>query len=140
MKLKSILLVSAAIAGGLTFQVFANEPAAVPAPVSDASDSFKSFTYEQRADFIASLDHLAENLRDQALDLNARLTGRQDAASAERNRKMKELNQAHSDLEARIADLAKATPATWAEAKGKATQSWLRVQAAYDRVRAGLPS
>jgi soluble cytochrome b562 len=105
----------------------------VKAAVSDSWDSIKDFTYERRADFSEGMDRMARELDDGTAALKARAAGAPDAASREREAAIKEYERARAELRVRLADLANATSATWADAKARACDAWRRMQAAYDR-------
>src|ERR1035437_5846985 len=103
---------------------------------SDSWDSIKEYTYEKRDDFAASLDRMAAKHDGDIQEMNAKLKGLPDAAAKERDRAVKEFNEAHAQLKSQLADLRKGTADTWADAKAKVAETWQRMQAAYDKVKA----
>jgi outer membrane murein-binding lipoprotein Lpp len=112
----------------------------VKAAVSDSWDSIKDYTYEKREDFAASLDRMADKRDAEIKEMNAKLTGLPDAAAKERDRAVKEYNEARAYLKSKLAELRTGTADTWADAKEKATEAWKRTQAAYEKVKASPTS
>ena len=112
----------------------------VKATVSDSWDSIKEYTYEKRTDFAAALDRMAEKRDAEIQAMNAKVTGLPDAAAKDRDKAVKEFNEARSYLKSQLADLRTGTADTWADAKEKVSQAWLRLQAAYDKVKASPTS
>jgi hypothetical protein len=106
----------------------------VKVAASDSWDAIKDYTYEKRADFAASLDRLSEKRDADIQAMNAKLKGLPDAAAQKRDQAVKEFNEARSYLKSQLADLRTGTADTWTDAKGKVAESWLRVQAAYEKV------
>lgn len=108
----------------------------VKATVSESWDNIKDYTFEKRSDFVAALNRMADNIDGKIREMNAKLKGLPDDGAKDRDRAMKELNDARADLKSRLADLDNATADTWADAKEKVAQAWKRVQTAYDNVKA----
>ena len=101
--------------------------------VSDSWSSVKDFAYEKRTEFSAAIDRMAKKLDDQSATLKIKTLGVSDAAAKDRERALKEFNEARADLKTKLADLGHATADTWAEAKAKVALAWEKVQAAYDK-------
>jgi len=112
----------------------------VKTAVSDSWDTVKDYTYDKRADFAAALDRMAENRDAEIQAMNAKLTGLPDAAAKDRDQAVKEFNEARSYLKSQLTDLRTGTADTWVDAKEKVAQSWQRMQAAYDKVKASPAS
>jgi len=112
----------------------------VKTTASDSWDSIKDYTYEKRADFAAGLERLATKRDAEIQEMNAKVTGLPDTAAKERDRAVKEFNEARSYLKSQLTDLRTGSADTWADAKEKITQAWQKVQAAYDKVKASPTS
>ena len=112
----------------------------VKTTASDSWDSIKDYTYEKREDFSASLDRLAAKRDAEIQELNSKVTGLPDATAKQRDRAVKEFNEARSYLKSQLTDLRTGTADTWADAKEKAAQAWQKVQTAYDKVKASPTS
>jgi hypothetical protein len=53
---------------------------------------------------------------------------------------MKEYDAARADLKSKLSDLSKATADTWADSKASVAESWKRLRAAYEKVKADVAS
>lgn len=113
--------------------------AALPQPVAVAAsaswDTLADLTYDQRADFIAGILRLENQLDGQIAALAAKratmTTDTKDWDFA-----MAGLTEARSYLQSTATELGGAsTPDTWSQEKEKAHQAWLKAQDAYDKVR-----
>ncbi len=96
--------------------------------------SIKADTYEQREHFASGVRRLSERLDKQIAELRAkRATLTTDVADWDLQ--MKEVDNSHSLLASRIADLAKTTtPEAWEDAKQKIGEAWKRSQDAVDKM------
>jgi len=110
------------------------------ATVADSWERIKDHSYEKRTDFIASLNRMSDRLDDLAREMNAKLTGLPYAVTQEREAAMKNFAEARAYLKSQLTDLGTVTADTWVDAKGKVVEAWLRVRAAYDKVKSGPTS
>jgi hypothetical protein len=65
--------------------------------------------------------------------------GRMTAAK-ERDRALKEFNEAHIYLKSQLTELRNGTADTWDNAKKKVAESWEHVEAAYEKVKSSPTS
>ncbi len=107
--------------------------ASATAAVSDSWDSVKDFTYERRVEFTDGFNRMTARMDDQTRDLKARGGKLTDAAAKDRDDSMNSLAEARASLKASLTDLGNATADTWADAKEKVRQSWVKVTAAFDK-------
>jgi outer membrane murein-binding lipoprotein Lpp len=112
----------------------------VKASVIDTWDSVKDYTYEKRADFSADMDRMAGRLDDKTSELKAKFASLPAATAKDREDAMKEYDAARADLKSKLSDLSKATADTWADSKASVAESWKRLRAAYEKVKADVAS
>lgn len=112
----------------------------VKAAAVDSWDSIKDYTYEKRNDFAASLDRMAAKHDADVREMNAKVKGLPEAAAQERDRAVKEFNEANIYLKSLLMDLRNGTADTWDNAKKKVAESWEHVQAAYEKVKSSPTS
>ena len=102
-------------------------------PVSWAD--IKDDAYDRRAHFTAGLKGLESSVNVQITALNAKRASLPAATDTrEWDFAMKEMGDARSYLKSIGEELEKATPGTWAQAKERVAQAWVRSQAAYGNV------
>ena len=133
---------SAAVAAAPSTSV---PPIAAPAIAATATPSgvtpvgwadIKDDTYDQRVHFTAGLKGLESGVDDQIAALNAkRATLPAATDTKDWDFSMKEMGDARSALKSMGEELEKANADTWAEAKERVSQAWVRSQAAYDKVK-----
>jgi hypothetical protein len=99
----------------------------------DSWDSIKSYTYDKRVEFSASMDRMDKTMDDKIAELKAKASNSPDAASKDKDAAIKDYDDARADLKARMTDLGNATADTWADAKAKVDTAWQRVKADYDK-------
>jgi hypothetical protein len=112
----------------------------VKAAAVDSWDSIKDYTYDKRNDFAASLDRMAAKHDADIREMNAKVKGLPETAAKERDRALKEFNEAHIYLKSQLTELRNGTADTWDNAKKKVAESWEHVQAAYEKVKASPTS
>lgn len=106
----------------------------VKGAASDSWDSIKDFTFDRRSDFSASIDRMSAKMDEKAREVRAKVATVPDAASKDRDSAIKEYDEARAELKVKLTDLGNATSDTWADAKAKVSDSWKRVQAAFEKV------
>jgi len=143
---------SAAVAAAPSAPVppIAAVPVAAPAIVASTTPSgvtpsnwadIKDDTYDQRAHFTAGLKGLESGVDDQITALNAKRSALPAATDTKDwDFAMKEMGDARSALMSTGEELEKATADTWADAKERVSQAWLRSQAAYEKVKGSTTS
>ncbi len=104
--------------------------------IGDTWAGVKDCSYEKRDEFAASLDRMAAKLEAAFRTLNDKLADQPDTPTKDRIREGKEFSDASTELKFAIANLRACTADSWAETKQKVTESWQRVQAAYDKLKA----
>ncbi len=122
--------------------------AAVPVTATigpDASSTrwadIKDRTYDQRAQFFASLKQLVAKVDTQVSELTAKRAAMTSTANTkEWDFAMKEMVDARSYLKASGDELSKATPETWDQQKDKVGLAWVRTQDAYAKVKSSTTS
>ncbi len=87
---------------------------------ADTWSSVKDFGFEKRTEFSAGIGRMAGQLDDKERDSKSASKADYDAARA--------------DLQSKLDDLNSATAATWNDAKQKTSDSWERLQAAYAKM------
>ena len=112
----------------------------VKATASDSWDAVKDYTYERRSDFSSGIDRMTKKLDDKTAELKAKMSDATDNVTADRQSAMKDYDKARTDLNEKLSVLGKATADTWADAKAKVAESWHRVQASFDKVKANNAS
>ena len=112
----------------------------VKAAASDTWDGVRDYTYDKRTEFSASMDRMGAKLDEKTRDLRAKVAGAPDTASSGWAGATGEYDAARADLKSRLTDLGNATDATWTDAKEKVSQSWKRLQAAYDKMKSDVSS
>lgn len=104
-------------------------------PASETWSTIENDTYDQRADFLAGLEHIAARVDTGRQVLTAKRAALPETSVQDWDFAMKDLDEARSDLRFQISELNKATPDTWSEAKDRAAQAWQRVRNDFDKVR-----
>lgn len=99
----------------------------------DTWDGIKNFTFEQRADFSASMDRMCKSMDNEIETVKAKASSTTGTASADREAAVKDYDDARADLKASLASLNNSTEAGWADAKAKVAAAWQRVKADYDK-------
>ena len=112
----------------------------IKAVALDSWDSIKNYTHDKREDFAAGLERMAAKHDAELAALNAKLTGLPDAAAKQRDHAVKDFKEARANLKSELASLRAGTADTWAEAKESAAQSWQRVHAAFEKIKASPTS
>lgn len=102
--------------------------------MSNAWDSVKSFTFDQRDKFTANAKALSSKMDAQLAEVRANYADAK--ASASRKAAMEELKNSEADYKAKVAALGDATAATWDSAKQNTIAAWDRLEAAYRKARA----
>ena len=117
--------------------------AALPQPVAVAAtaswESLADLTYDQRAEFIAGILRL-ENQLDGQIGALAAKRATMTTDTKDWDFAMGGLTEARSYLQSMATEVGAATPDTWSEEKEKAHQAWLKAQDAYDKVRTSTTS
>jgi hypothetical protein len=104
-------------------------------PASETWDAIKDNTYDQRAGFVAGLEHITSRVDNAMQVLNARRATLPETSIQDWDFAMKDLAEARSDFRFQISELNKATPDTWSDAKDRAAQAWQRVRDDFDKVK-----
>ena len=102
----------------------------------DSWDSIKDYTYQKRNDFADTLNRMASKYDADIREMNAKVKDLPEAAAEERDRALKEFNEANIYLKSLLMDLRTGTADTWDNAKKKVAEAWEHVQAAYEKVKA----
>lgn len=128
----------------------ATTPTAAPGPGATSTSTaiasalwsdLKNLTFEARAQFGSGVTRLESEAANQIVTLNAKraaMLGTTDTKAWDFA--MKEMVNAQSYLKSTAAELGKATPDTWNQAKDKVGLAWTRTQEAYAKVKASTTS
>lgn len=107
---------------------------------ADSWDKIKDYAHERRVDLVVALERMADKLDAEVAASNARVTGLPDAAAKQRDRAVKEFNQARAHLKVQLAEVPNGLAGTWLDTRDKVAQAWREVQAACERVKASPTS
>jgi hypothetical protein len=112
-------------------------PAAASPDVTSAQWSdIENYTYDMRVQFRAGLKRLEARVDAQLSELTTkRATMKGTAETKDWDFAMKEMRDARAYLKSMADEVSTATDETWAQAKAKVGQAWVRTQAAYDKVK-----
>ncbi|HEX2852526.1 MAG TPA: hypothetical protein VHO24_04750 [Opitutaceae bacterium] len=110
------------------------------AAVPDAWTTIQDHTYEKRQEFTAVFSRMVSKLDDDIRALNEkRATMTND--TKDWDFAMKELNNARSDVQSKLTELARTTtPETWAEARDRLGVAWDRALTAVKAVKSSTTS
>lgn len=99
--------------------------------------AIQHYTFDQRADFSASLDRMARACESDVANVKTRMNQSPEAPRAQQQRLLQDFGVARAELRMQVAELRVCSPETWAEAKAKTAATWERMQGYLHALTAG---
>ena len=94
------------------------------AAATDAAQQLKDYTYEQKTEFVASMQTQLAALNQSLDEVAAKIEKSSDAAKADATPKLAALREQATKLTQQLAEVANATPSTWDTIKADSVKAY----------------
>ncbi len=94
----------------------------------DVAMDLKAYTFEKKADFMATMNKQQAGLEKQIQELSAKIDKSSEAVRTETKPKLAALREHSSQLSKQIGEIAKATPSTWDSIKAETEKVYISVK------------
>jgi septal ring factor EnvC (AmiA/AmiB activator) len=140
--MKKILLIPLLLAAAFSFsckpstdQTTAQQLDKAQAETKDAAQQMKDYTFEQKAEFVASLQAQLAALNRDLDDLSARIAKSSDAIQAEAKPKLAALRDQATQLNKQLSEVTNATSSTWGTVKADSEKAWAALKDGFAQSR-----
>lgn len=110
----------------------------IQADATDASNDLYNYTYEQKAEFVASMENKLAELDHNLDELSASINNSSTAVKAEATPRLLALRAQHKQLKEQLDSVSNATPSTWDSVKRSTGNAYDELKEGFQKSRQWL--